>query len=134
MALALPVWLGLGLAVGAQMRVPASGSAWLSLVLLQPLLEEGLFRGLLQGALLQCCRRQGHLLRLGPLTMANALVTLLFVALHLGVQPLAWALAVAGPSLLLGHLRERLGSVWPGVLAHGWFNLGFACTAWAAQA
>jgi membrane protease YdiL (CAAX protease family) len=133
MGLAMPVWLGLGLWVGDGMRAPAGWQAWLSLVLIQPLLEEAVFRGLLQGELLQRCRRHGRPLRLGPLTLANTLVTLLFVALHLRVQPLFWALAVAGPSLLLGHLRERLGSVWPGVLAHGWFNLGFACTAWLAQ-
>lgn len=133
MGLALPVWLGLGLWVGDAMRAPAAWLAWVSLVLIQPLLEEAVFRGLVQGELLQRCRRHGRLLRLGPVTLANALATLLFVALHLRVQPLAWALAVAGPSLLLGHLRERLGSVWPGALAHGWFNLGFACTAWLAQ-
>jgi hypothetical protein len=40
---------------------------------------------------------------------------------------------VAGPSLLLGHVRERLDSVWPAVLLHGWFNLGFSLAGCLAQ-
>ncbi|HUW00197.1 MAG TPA: CPBP family glutamic-type intramembrane protease [Gallionella sp.] len=36
----------------------------------------------------------------------------------------------AGPSLVLGHLRERLGSVWPAMLVHAVYNAGFGLTAW----
>jgi membrane protease YdiL (CAAX protease family) len=57
--------------------------------------------------------------------VANVLVTVGFVALHLHAQPLAWALSVAGPSLVLGHLRERFGSVWPAMLVHAFYNAGF---------
>jgi membrane protease YdiL (CAAX protease family) len=63
-------------------------------------------------------------------TLANVLVTVGFVALHLRSQPLAWALAVAAPSLVLGHLRERFGSVWPAMLVHVIYNAGFGLTAW----
>ena len=66
---------------------------------------------------------------LGPVTLANALVSVAFVLLHLRAQPLAWALAVAGPSLVLGHLRERFGSVWPAMLVHALYNVGFGFTA-----
>jgi membrane protease YdiL (CAAX protease family) len=58
------------------------------------------------------------------------LVTVAFVLLHLRAQPLAWALAVAAPSLVFGHLRERFGSVWPAVLVHAVYNAGFGLTAW----
>jgi membrane protease YdiL (CAAX protease family) len=128
--LALPVWLALGWFAGSSLRLPVGAWAWVSLALVQPLLEELVFRGLLQGQALSLLARRGRALRLGPITLANALVTLAFVALHLRAQPLAWALAVAGPSLVFGHLRERFGSIWPAVLVHSVYNAGFGLTAW----
>ncbi|MEQ1667507.1 MAG: JDVT-CTERM system glutamic-type intramembrane protease, partial [Sulfuriferula sp.] len=76
--------------------------------------------------------RHGKTRRLGFVTLANVLVTLLFVVLHLRAQPLFWALAVVVPSLILGHLRERFASVWPAVLVHAVYNAGFGLTAWLA--
>lgn len=130
---AVPVWVLLGALVGPAMRVPLGWWAWLSLVAVQPLLEELVFRGVLQGLALETLARQGRPLRWGPLTLANALVSLGFVLLHLRAQPLAWALAVLGPSLLLGWLRERYTSVWPSVLVHAVYNAGFGLTAWWVQ-
>ena len=127
---AVPVWALLGALVGTAMRVPVGWWAWLSLVAVQPLLEELVFRGVLQGLALETLTRHGRPLRWGPLTLANALVSLGFVLLHLRAQPLAWALAVLGPSLLLGWLRERYASVWPSVLVHAVYNAGFGLTAW----
>ncbi len=123
---AVPVWCVLGVTVGPQLRVPAGWSAWLALVLVQPLVEELVFRGALQGALLR--RAPGR--RVGPVTLANVGTTAVFVVWHLGAQPLAWALAVAIPSLVFGHLRERLASVWPAVMVHIVYNAGFGLTAW----
>lgn len=125
---AVPVWTVLYVWVGPHMRAPSGLWVWCSLVLVQPLLEELVFRGLLQGLLLERTA-----LRRGPISWANALTTLAFVALHLLAQPLAWALAVAVPSLVLGHLRERLGSVWPAVALHAVYNAGFGLTAWLAH-
>jgi membrane protease YdiL (CAAX protease family) len=127
---AVPVWLALALWAGAYMRYPAGMWAWGSLLLVQPVLEELVFRGILQGQALRLMALNGEPRRLGPVTLANVLVTVGFVALHLRAQPLAWALAVAGPSLVLGHLRERLGSVWPAMLVHVIYNAGFGLTAW----
>jgi len=127
-----PHWR-LALLAGPHLRAPASAWAWASLVLVQPLLEELVMRGLVQGLALSLTLRHGAALRLGPLSVANGLTTALFVALHLPHQPLAWALAVALPSLVLGHLRERLGSVWPGVLLHAIYNLGFGLVAWGTR-
>lgn len=126
---AVPVWLVLALWAGAHMRYPTSVWAWASLLLVQPVLEELVFRGILQGQALRLTALHGEPRRLGPVTLANVLVTVGFVALHLRAQPLAWALAVAGPSLMLGHLRERLGSVWPAMLVHAFYNTGFGLTA-----
>lgn len=133
MLLALPVWVGLAVFAGQAMRAPLGAGAWLSLLLVQPLLEELVFRGVLQGWALDALTHRGRPRRLGPVTWANALVTVAFVLLHLGAQPLAWALAVAAPSLVLGHLRERLGSVWPCVAVHAVYNTGFGLVAWLTQ-
>ena len=46
---------------------------------------------------------------------------------------LVWALAVALPSLVFGHLRERFSSVLPAILMHVTYNAGFALTAWWAH-
>ena len=129
---AVPVWIVLAWMVGPSMFQPRGWAGWLGLVLLWPLMEELLFRGLLQGQLLRLSQRLGKPRRIGPVTWANALTTLAFVALHLSAQPLAWALAVALPSLVFGHLRERFASVWPAVGLHMVYNAGFVVAGWVA--
>jgi len=133
LALAVPVWAALGLAAGPVMYVPSGWTAWTSFVLFYPVVEELIFRGILQGELLHLTTRDGRMLRLGPVSAANALVTVAFVALHMLAQPPAWALAVAVPSLVFGHLRERFASVWPAVLVHVVYNAGFGLAAWLAN-
>jgi hypothetical protein len=130
MLAAVPVWLVLLFWGNVHLRYPVGVLAWASFVVFQPVLEELVFRGILQGQALRLTIRHGQPRRLGPVTLANVLVTLGFVALHLRAQPLAWALAVAGPSLVLGHLRERLASVWPAILVHAVYNAGFGLAAW----
>ena len=130
---AVPVWIALAWAVGPSLVLPRALAGWLAFVLLWPLIEELLFRGLLQGQLLRLMASSNHPKRIGPITWANALTTLAFVALHLPAQPLAWALAVALPSLVLGHLRERFASVWSAVALHMVYNGGFAAAAWMAR-
>ncbi len=127
---AVPVWLVLLWWGNGHLLYPVGLLAWASLVLLQPVLEELVFRGILQGQALRLTTRHGQARRLGPVTLANVLVTLVFVLLHLRAQPMVWALAVAGPSLVLGHLRERFGSVWPAMLVHAFYNAGFGLEAW----
>lgn len=130
---AVPVWLALGQWAGPWMRSPLGPWAWVSFVLLLPLLEELVLRGLLQGQLLRVTAVAGQPRRIGPFSWANALTTLVFVTLHGLTQPPLWALAVALPSLVLGHLRDRLHSVWPAIGVHAFYNAGFALVAWWAQ-
>lgn len=98
-------------------RIPLA----LMAVSVAPLVEELLFRGVLLSALLQ---RWGS-------GAAILLSSLLFALLH--VPGLNWQL-IALPDLLLlalalAWLRLRSGSIWPGVLAHGTYNL-MAVVAW----
>lgn len=128
LGVALPVWVALGLGVGGPLYRPVGFIAWLAFVLWQPLLEEVVFRGILQGQLLRVLGGR----RLAGITAANWLTTALFAAMHLFAQPLAWAIAVAVPSLVYGHLRERFDSVWPAVAMHATYNAGFAIAALVA--
>jgi membrane protease YdiL (CAAX protease family) len=113
-------WLTL---TGLTEPVPVlSGAALISLILLQPLLEELLFRGLLQGWLRArpWSRRQ-----LGGFTLANMVVTLLFTALHFINHPPLWAAGVLLPSLLYGYFRDRHDSVLPAIALHVFYNAGY---------
>jgi len=123
---AVPVWVTLGEMVGERMRVNLALPALISLAVVQPVLEELVFRGALQGRLLE----RGWARRIGPISWANLGTTVAFVALHFMAQPLAWAIAVAAPSLMFGHVRERFGSVLPAIALHSLYNAGFAATAW----
>ncbi|ODV11209.1 MAG: hypothetical protein ABT20_06305 [Rubrivivax sp. SCN 70-15] len=149
---AVPAWAALGLTVRGRMHVAAGWSGWISFVLVQPVAEELVFRGVLQGQLLRLSApraglrparpprgaskvAESHLLesaarRVGPVTLANLGTTVGFVALHFLAQPPLWALSVALPSLVFGHLRERFGSVLPAVVVHAIYNAGFGLTAW----
>jgi len=123
---AVPVWIALGQLVGERMQVNFAATALVSFVVLQPAVEELVFRGALQGHLLE----RGWTRRIGPISNANLGTTAAFVALHFMAQPPAWAIAVAAPSLVFGHVRERFGSVLPAIALHSIYNAGFAVIAW----
>ena len=83
-------------------------------VILAPLLEEAIFRGLLFPALRS---RYGF-------TASALTVTVLFAALHATQTGSYWP-ALAGIALcgyFLAFLRERSGSLWPSVAFHAGFN------------
>lgn len=122
---AWPVWWALGHWMGGQMHLPTSLVAWLAFVLWQPVIEEIAFRGMLQGQLQQRWPRR----KVGPISLANGVTTLVFAASHLMQQTPAWAALVILPSLVMGHLRDRSGSAWPAIGLHAYYNLGFALTA-----
>lgn len=86
----------------------------LQLLLIAPVSEEIIFRGILQK---QLCRL--HLLQ------ANLCVSVVFAALHvLWLQDIRLAL-VFFPSLALGHLMDQHQRLSICVLAHSLWNLSF---------
>lgn len=95
---------------------------FLSLVLLQPLVEELLFRGFLQGRWRET--DWGRASWRG-LSAANAMTSLLFVVGHLFSHPPAWAAAVFFPSMLFGYFRDRHESLYPAILLHVFYNAGY---------
>ncbi len=95
------------------------------LLLFYPLIEEVSFRGVVQGLLLE--HSLGRV-RIGVITSANLLTSLVFVAIHFVHHPPLWALAVWIPSLLFGYFREVFGGVIPSILLHAWYNAVFFST------
>ena len=106
----------------APTRSAVTGLLLLSLVLWQPLVEEFLFRGVIQGLLLGTTL--GSAGRWG-LTAANLVTSLVFVLVHFINQPAIWALGVFFPSMLFGLFRDRTGSIWPPIALHVLFNGAF---------
>lgn len=94
----------------------------LSLMIWQPVLEELLFRGFIQGQFR--LRAWGREARWG-LTNANLLTSLLFVLAHVVSHSPLWAVAVFFPSLVFGYFRDRYESVYPSVALHIYYNAGY---------
>lgn len=142
--LADPLWwlaAAAGLAVSAAMmlvlpRALAESAlrglgVWLSCVLWQPILEEVIFRGVLQGELLRT--RWGARRWLG-LSAANLAASVAFMGIHFVHHPPLWAASVIAPSLLLGWQRERHRGLGAPIGLHVLFNLAFFAAAALAAA
>ena len=99
--------------------------ALLFAVLIYPLLEEIVFRGALQGFLIE--RLSGKRLPnwLGGLSLANLITSVVFAAMHLFNQSPLWAALIFFPSLVFGWAREATGGLMAPVLLHMFYNAGF---------
>jgi len=95
---------------------PATAALMLvSVVAVAPLLEELIFRGLLQTALAETL---GWSSRWAALLIAAAV----FATVHLGAVPWYGLPALFAFGVVLGWTYERTGSLWPAILAHAGFN------------
>lgn len=90
-------------------------------VLLIPVVEEYVFRGLAQGWLLK--RFPGR--RVGPVSLANLLTSVLFCIPHFFRTDPLWAASVFFPSLVFGHFRERHGGLATPIGLHVFYNAGY---------
>jgi membrane protease YdiL (CAAX protease family) len=97
-------------------------SAFLSVALWQPLFEELLFRGIIQGYVLQSMAKQQTWI---GLSLANLLTSLLFTLAHLASHSISWSLLVFIPSLCFDLVRDRFGSVYPSIVLHVFYNTGY---------
>lgn len=89
--------------------------------LLYPIIEELVFRGYIQ----EFVHRRLTVWRLGPLSHANILTSLLFTSLHFINHPPLWASAVLAPSLLFGFFKDRSGRLGAPIVLHVFFNSGY---------
>ena len=114
----LPVWLWLYITKGVTGITDLS--VLLSLVLLYPIIEEVLFRGLIQPFLAKRFDQRWFIF-----SLANVLTGILFVLAHFINHPPAWALAVLIPSLVFGYAQERTNNLAAPILLHCTYNAGF---------
>lgn len=96
-----------------------TGMVALKLLVIAPLIEELFVRGVVHRWLLP---RWGGVPGWGPISAANAVCAALFGLLHLVYAPVALALAVVLPALLIGWVFERTRALWPCVLLHSAMN------------
>ena len=89
------------------------------LVIIYPVLEEVVFRGLIQGLLLQ---HSIGIKQWRGISVANILSSLAFVLSHLIYHSLPWSLIIIIPSLIFGFFRERYQNITLGIILHCWYN------------
>lgn len=99
----------------------------LSTVVLAPILEEFLWRGLLQTVALQAL---GHTRRWWVILPAAAA----FGLIHAAAVPVTALPALVLLGVIFGYLYERTGSLWPGIMVHAGFNAINVATVLAADA
>lgn len=89
--------------------------------LLYPVMEEIVFRGLVQ----ELAHHHLRPWRLGPLSHANVLTSLLFTGLHFFYHPPLWAAAVLVPSLVFGHFKDKYRGLTAPITLHVFYNAGY---------
>jgi len=106
----------------------------LALLTLWSVLEEVVFRGVLQPALARAFERRQMRTGSSALTLANVVTSALFAAFHLWRHPLAVALGVFTLSLIYGKARELSGHWWPAAALHAGFNVALYAASWLLAA
>lgn len=99
----------------------AHASSLALVTLVSPLLEEIVFRGLLQEFLARHLDGRSR----PPLTRANILTSVVFSLFHLLHKGPLWAAGVFAPSLVFGYFRDKYDSILPSILLHVLYNGGF---------
>lgn len=95
-------------------------------VIIFPVLEEIVFRGLIQESIQQLLTNSHfNTTFFWRVSRANLITSLLFSASHLWSQSAQWALAILIPSLIFGYFKDRYHSLQPPILLHIFYNCGF---------
>jgi hypothetical protein len=90
-------------------------------VVFYPLIEEVIFRGLLQELVQEYISQRS----IGPLSVANILTSLVFTGLHFLNHVPLWAALVFFPSLVFGFFKDRTGHLPAPIVLHVFYNAGF---------
>ena len=93
----------------------------LAFFILVPIVEEVIFRGFIQGWLLQ--RTWFKQITVG-LSRANWMTSLIFASVHAWQHPLWLIPGYFLVSLVLGYFRERYRGILVPILLHGYYNAG----------
>lgn len=94
---------------------------FLLLTFLYPIVEEVVFRGLVQDFFSNKFKNK----KISVISYANILTSIIFVLLHFLYHPWAWAVAVIVPSLIFGYSKERYSSLLAPIVLHIIYNMGY---------
>ena len=119
LAVVLVVWVMHGWVQPYPSQVEFNWLQLLSLIIWQPLLEEVLFRGIIQG---QFAKSEWGKRSWLSISSANAVTPVFFVAMHMINSSPLFALTVFAPSLVFGYFRDRCNSVYPCIVIHSAYN------------
>jgi len=97
-------------------------NVFLLAVVAYPIVEEIVFRGALQGWLLEKTNLRRSF---AGISAANGITSLVFAAMHLFNQSPFWALLIVFPSLVFGWAREATSGLAAPILLHMFYNAGF---------
>ncbi len=95
---------------------------YLTQAMLLPVLEEIVFRKILQGHLYELPWGQKSWC---GISNANILVSILFGCFHLIYHSYVWAIAVILPSLIFGYFRDCYRLIKPSIALHIFYNAGY---------
>ena len=90
------------------------------LLLFYPIVEELIFRGMIQEYL---ASKTDKTVLTSYLTVANVITSVLFVAIHFIYHTPLWAMLVFIPSLVFGYFKEKYQSIYPSIFLHIFYNL-----------
>jgi membrane protease YdiL (CAAX protease family) len=90
-------------------------------VVFYPLVEEMVFRGLLQELVHEYISHHS----LGLISVANLVTSVAFTAMHFIYHAPLWAALVFFPSLVFGFFKDRTGRLTTPILLHIFYNAGF---------
>jgi len=113
-----PIWIFLYIQIGFLNGIEIK--MFLILVLMYPIVEEIIFRGLLQPTLEKYFNQNWSVF-----SAANLLTSLAFALMHLINHPPIWALATFIPSLAFGYSMERAKNLSAPVTLHCTYNAGY---------
>lgn len=114
-------WLNLYL-IDQPLVGPPELLVWLKLSLLMPILEEIVFRGGIQSALMT---KSFFSKSWFGVSVANIVTSIIFAAMHFISQPPLWAALVFIPSIVFGWARDRYITIIPCIILHAVYNAGF---------
>ena len=114
----IPFWLLLYIYNGFQQIEDLK--LFFTLILVYPILEEILFRGLIQSTIAKQFSKNWLII-----SQANLITSALFVSLHFISHPPLWALAVVIPSITFGYIQERVNNILAPITLHATYNAGY---------
>lgn len=96
------------------------------LVIIYPILEEIVFRGLIQESLQNLFTTHKLSSRfIGVISSPNLITSISFSLIHLWAHSPIWALATLLPSLVFGYFKDKYQSLYPAIILHIFYNFGY---------